>query len=418
VTVWRELPFGGASISGTPAVGETLHAAAPAGAALQWVRAGSPIAGAAGSDYEVQSVDQGYELSCRITPTGLIVPGTPLPPRPTLTRIAFWGDSYTAGANNGDSPATRFSTVAAAALGVGEDNGGISGQNNFFDFGASGEILGRVYNLFQSPAAAPYTPNWMCSTVQLSVNNLNHASLATNPAACAACVVASVRRLRTTGCYAVQRDSAMYTLVGPTDDLGASTEFLDDGSWTLAVPEDFPGGRLRAVGRKFAASGAVETITVDDADVPAGSVDNHDGVVESPYTEPWQLGIPGIPPGAHSVRGDVSSVVVNEQFMGVDFEAAGVAPPLVIVLNCPRCPAYPVIADNTPTDAQVTAMNAALASQLATEFSSDASVPVLIDVDALLGKDPANFGADGLHPNATGNQIIADAIVAAVEENY
>ncbi|WP_298690166.1 hypothetical protein [uncultured Sphingomonas sp.] len=63
------------SISGTPAVGQTLSAAvgswtgAPSGYAYQWRRAGSAIAGASASSYVVVSADAGSALGVQISAT-------------------------------------------------------------------------------------------------------------------------------------------------------------------------------------------------------------------------------------------------------------------------------------------------------------------------------------------------------------
>ncbi len=61
------------TVSGTPAVGQTLSCStgawggAPSGFGYVWLRDGSPIAGQTGSTYLAQAVDRGHSLSCRVT---------------------------------------------------------------------------------------------------------------------------------------------------------------------------------------------------------------------------------------------------------------------------------------------------------------------------------------------------------------
>jgi hypothetical protein len=90
----------GPSLSGTGEVNEVLTCrpgrwtGAPApSATFQWLRNGSPIAGAAGPEYKIGSEDRGYLLSCRVTESNGVgsapeatSAGVPIPgnqPRPT-----------------------------------------------------------------------------------------------------------------------------------------------------------------------------------------------------------------------------------------------------------------------------------------------------------------------------------------------
>jgi Tfp pilus assembly protein FimV len=106
----------------------------------------------------------------------------------------------------------------------------------------------------------------------------------------------------------------------------------------------------------------------------------------------------------------VSSISTVENINGADFATTSL--PLVIVLNTARAPVYPG-GEHSTTGADVVASNAAVASMISTEFSSDHNV-VLIDIDALLGANPANFGSDSIHPGDAGTALISSAIATAV----
>jgi hypothetical protein len=334
--------------------------------------------------------------------------GTPVAGRGTLTDLAFFGDSFTAGANNTDDVSTRFSTVAAGLLGVTEHNFGVGGVGNYIN--SNGQyIASQVTGNVVPPAAAPYAAAYRSAVIQASINNLNRTALNADPTIVATHLATSIRRLRAVGRYDIINNSALFSHTGSI----SGDRATGNATWTLNVPSDFPGGVLRVYGAKFTGQGGVETFTVDGS--AAGTITNKDAVVPATYSEPWDFALPSLSAGAHTVVGTISSVTSNEFISGVDFEGAG-TPPLVIVCGAARAPGYPGGAVAI-TDAKVLELNSDVASMLSAQFSGATGI-VTVSFDTVLGKNGANFGADTIHPNVTGNSLLAHAIADAITANY
>lgn len=334
--------------------------------------------------------------------------GTPVAGRATLTDLAFFGDSFTAGANNTDDISTRFSTVASGTLGVTEHNTAVGGTGNYFN--SNGQyIASRVLSNTSPPAVAPYAPTWTCAVIQVSINNLNRTALNADPTIVAKHLATSIRRLRAAGRYDIINNSALFSHTGSI----SGDRATGNATWTLNVPSDFPGGVLRVYGAKFTGQGGVETFTVDGS--AAGSITNKDAVVPATYSEPWDFALPSLSAGAHTVVGTISSVVTNEFISGVDFEGPN-PQPLVIVCGAAQAPGYPGGAVAI-TDAKVVELNGDVTSMLAAQFPSDSAV-VFVSFDTILGKNSANFGSDTIHPNPTGNALLANGIVSAINAHY
>lgn len=339
-----------------------------------------------------------------------------------LTSILFAGDSFTAGGNNGDSTTTRFAsqtiTKLNAALGwsATENNVGSGGARQFLNVGSGITAIGtQVYQAVTLPSAAPYVSPIQCAVIQASINNLNWTETIADIAGTIMFALKhQIHYLRSGGAY--------HALGGKVTYGGSYTTILEtDGNWgtgvkraqangdtaSLAVPSDFPGGTLYIAGPKTKSFGGVETVVLDS--VTNGTSNNKDAVITE-GSQPWVYPLPSLAAGTHTVGLTTSSIASVDNFNGAYFEAA--VPPYVIVLNTARSPIYPG-GTHTTTDTDVTNSNTGLTTMMSSEFSG-ATRLVVIDVDTILGKITGNFGADGIHPNSTGNGLIADAIVSAI----
>lgn len=333
-----------------------------------------------------------------------------------LSAVAFYGDSFTSGVPNGGAGgpsdlAHRFSTLTTDVLDVTEENHGVGGARNHL---AAGNILTNVYQTTAPPSSAPYGPAHEVAVVQASINNLNLDPVIANLGIVTDALKRAIHRLRAGGTYEVlggvtwSFQGSWVDVVTDTANSGTGIKraFTNGDAWTLTTPADFPGGVLRVYGPKATGFGAVETITVDGS--PHGSIDNRGATIQS-GSQAWAYPIT-LTAGAHAVHGVVSSISTVENINGADFKATD--PPLVVVLNTARAPVYPG-GEHSTTDADVVASNAAVASMLSSEFGGDPDV-VLIDVDALLGANPVNFGSDSIHPGDAGTALMATAISNAV----
>jgi len=413
--VWRVLPFGGgegggveAVITGTPEPGQTLHVNAPDGAVLQWLKNGAPISGATTSSYLVGVGDAGAQISCRVSKATAAVD---VPPG-ALTNAAFFGDSFTAGSPGPSDLAHRFSSLAAGLLGVTEDNFGVGGARQAL---TDNQILTQIYQHTPLTAEPPYAPTFTVGVVQVSINNLNNNSMHNDLGIVTRSLRRAIERLRAGGSFEAHTgaewtfDGSWSNVTEPTTSTGGGIRraSANGATWGLAVPDTFPGGTLRFYGYKLPGYGAVETFTVDG--VEHGSVDNRGSTIAGAGGEPWEYRI-ALSPGAHDITGVVSSISSFEWLNGADFEAG--QKPLVIVLNTARAPAYPG-SDHPITDQDVADSNAAVTAMISTVYGSDNRV-VLVDIDAVLNKDPSRFGVDQIHPNDIGAALIAQAIADEV----
>lgn len=338
---------------------------------------------------------------------------------PSLTAVAFFGDSFTDGNTNGDPQSVRFATKTAALLSVTELNYGKGGaRQNLNRVSGAADILTQVYQAAQPRSSAPYAPMYQAAVIQCSINNLNLNTVHADLTIVTRALLRAIRRIRAAGSYEALPstggpwtfDSGSWTDV-PTIDANTGTGIeratANGCRSTVVLPGDFPGGQLRVYGPMTQGFGAIETFTVDTA--ANGTSDNRGSALQS-GSQPWEHKTGPLIAGAHTVRSTVGSINTVENINGADFETA--ARPLVIVLNTARSPNYPG-GEYSMTDADVNNSNAAVTTALLKEFGSDHRV-ILLDMDAVLARNPANFGADGVHPNSTGTSLIAAAIASAI----
>jgi lysophospholipase L1-like esterase len=345
-------------------------------------------------------------------PGGLVLLDAPV----VVESVAFYGDSFTFGVPNGGQGgpsdlAHRYSTLTAGLLDATEENHGIGGARNHL---STGYILTNVYQTTAPPSVAPYGPVHQVAVIQVSINNLNLNPVIANLGIITDALKRAIHRLRAAGTYEALGGAA-WSWTGSWQDVptltantgtGVKRAFTNGDAWTLAVPADFPGGVLRVYGPKATGFGAVETITVDGA--AHGTIDNRTATIQS-GSEAWAYPI-ALSAGAHTVHGVVSSISTVENINGADFALP--TRPFVVVLNTARAPVYPG-GEHTTTGADVVASNAAVAAMLSSEFAGDPDV-ALVDIDALLGANPANFGSDSIHPGNAGTALMAAAISEAI----
>ncbi len=143
------------SISGTPAVGETLFCSQgvwegnPAGYTYAWLRDGSSIAGQTASTYTVQIADQGHAISCAVTATNstgeYTIIGLPTATYKVTFKTNSQAGNYLTQYFNGVSSSDAATTVSVRAGSV------TAGVDAAMPLG--GQIVGRVTDA-ADPAAA------------------------------------------------------------------------------------------------------------------------------------------------------------------------------------------------------------------------------------------------------------------------
>ena len=334
-----------------------------------------------------------------------------------MTGISFYGDSFTDGTGASDG-AHKFSTLVANELGMTEHNYGAGGarQNLNLESGTIPYILLQVYQSTTVPRSAPYASAAETSVIQVSINNLNLTEfLANSFGIVTKSLSRAIQRIRAGGGWEGLA-GAPFTYAGTVDDTieadantgtGYKKAWTNGSTWTLVLPSDFPGGEVDVYGPKTASYGGTWTVTLD------GSA--HGSIVNSNATatfgsEPWVYKLSGLTSGTHTIVGTLSAVATVEQFNGADFKAG--TSPLIIVLNTCRTTTYPG-GTHTTTDTDVNNSNAAVATMLATDYPSDPKI-VFVDIDSVIAKNAGRLAVDGIHPNDTGHQLIADAIVSAI----
>lgn len=348
--------------------------------------------------------------------------GSPTIPgqRDPLTAVSFFGDSFTAGGTNGDPLSVRFASQTCALLGVTENNHGIGGarQGLFVNSGVGDDILLQVYQNIAPPSSTPYAPVVQAAVISCSINNLTEQAYVDDLSIGITMVRRGIERIRAAGGYEAL-DAGWTFPAGtweqiPATDANTGTGVMraesNGATWQFVVPADFPGGVLRVYGPKIAGFGAIESITVDGGSPT--SVDNTDATVTQ-GSQPWSFDAT-LSSGAHTIAGAISSLNTVEEVNGADFEISQV--PVVCVLNTAHSPNYPGGA-HTITDQNVTDQNTQLANMLSNVYGADPNV-IPVDMDAILGDDPANFGADGIHPNQTGAGLIAAALADAISARF
>ncbi len=120
-----------------------------------------------------------------------------------------------------------------------------------------------------------------------------------------------------------------------------------------------------------------------------------------------------VPAGAHIVRCSIGGVERGANLVGWEVESHRNG--LVVLLEQPRLQSYDAYrvahTSFTPTDRGAVALNRAIAA-VAAEFDDHV---VVVDTDRVIGDRSRYFQADGLHPTATGDRLIAAAIESRVD---
>lgn len=122
----------------------------------------------------------------------------------------------------------------------------------------------------------------------------------------------------------------------------------------------------------------------------------------------------GLTAGAHTIVLTVTAIDATDKSAALIFYGYGLETPTSILwCNIPHLP-------NGFANANITAQNLDTAAVIAgtaapvgtsTQEPSVDSLVQLIDIDTIMGSDPANFLSDDLHPNALGHRRIADELI-------
>jgi hypothetical protein len=407
------------TISGTPAVGQTLHCVAPTGAGFQWKRASTNIPSAVAADYTVTSLDQGKDVTCvaSIPSNVLTVPGAPL-------TIEFAGDSFAGSLTDGLTDIhNNFAYLTATALGAAIANYAQGGARNVLKSPAgSNQIPVQVYQkdgAHELPASAPYAASYPIAVVQASINNLTLNAIVADLSIVTDSVKRSIHHLRAGGNY-LALNTARWSYTGTWADIitqdansgtGVKRSTANGSTATLTTPSDFPGGTLRVYGPKLKGFGAIFSFTVDGSN--AGTLDVTNATLETgDGSQTWEKELT-VAAGVHTIVltvGSLTNGVVN--INGADFDAP--SPPLVIVMGATRAPNYPG-GEHAVTNQNVLDMNTAVQSMLTASFPSNPKV-IYFNMDAILapGGVPQSagahvfFGPDDIHPNEVGAAAIAN----------
>lgn len=190
---------------------------------------------------------------------------------------------------------------------------------------------------------------------------------------------------------------------------GCEYSATNGSTFTWKSPAGFPGGTV-AIHTYVDATGfgATHTWTLNGNAVGAL---NTVGMQKGPRTQRF-VNIPADAAGGNQViQCTISGFVGFTCIIGWHLERA--APPLITLMKQPLPPSYAIYGAPTapwthvPTDADVGNLNAALVA-VAAEFDTFVT---LVDIQALLNRNPALFLADGLHP---GTAPAIDMCVAAI----
>lgn len=187
-------------------------------------------------------------------------------------------------------------------------------------------------------------------------------------------------------------------------------------SVTITLMSDFPGGTI-ALGLVGAAGpfGGTVAFSGTASAGTAGSLSTSNIMPQASVTHGAMVSrISGLT-AADAGKTITATVTALDASGEVDFDywqVEAAEPPLFVWCNVPRLrdPAayagFPVVL----SDADIANVNADIAA-VVDEFDS---AVVLADIDAALGKDPALFAPDGVHPNELGARAVAEAIVSAI----
>lgn len=336
----------------------------------------------------------------------------------STTRIAVttetYGHSFATG--QGVTSAQRASGLLAASLGAREINRGISGT----------ELTNDVYN-------AHYGNGWsqrhLFRKSSLSLPQVIIDWQGLNDIAKYGAGAAALNAYK----YSLRGVLRYYRQVARAVDTSASvayggtgwTAFNDPGGWTwhytatngttitITTPANFPGGSLDLIFASLSNCGGIWTASVDGG---AGTaLDTRPGAFTANDAVPVVKQLTGLTPGAHTIVLTSSAITFRTAFWGWAIPAQ--RPPIVLVplVNYPyNATYYATVGDGSgrtdPSHADIDALNAAITSVIA-EFDK---YVIGVDTESLFLTNPANFQADGLHPNVAGHALVATALGAKV----
>ena len=119
-----------------------------------------------------------------------------------------------------------------------------------------------------------------------------------------------------------------------------------------------------------------------------------------------------VPAGAHVIRCQIGDLQGGANLVGWKVESRRTG--LVILVEQPRLTSFDVYriihAPFIPTNRGVLALNRTIAA-VAAEFDTHV---IVVNADRVIGRRQRYFQADGLHPTATGDRLIAAAIESVI----
>jgi acetyltransferase-like isoleucine patch superfamily enzyme len=182
----------------------------------------------------------------------------------------------------------------------------------------------------------------------------------------------------------------------------------DGASFTVSVPERFPGGTVALGFVAASGSGARHAFTLDGE--PAGVLDTRGITDQLGHRVGAVMRLPGVSPGPHEIVCRVTSCAGDTAF---DYWQLESEPALPVLLPL----AYPMLDwrpydgwPHRPTEAGVAALNDLIVG-VAAEFGAQA---ITVDTVSVMRAEDAVFGSAGTYPNDAGHAALARACAAAL----
>ncbi len=306
-----------------------------------------------------------------------------------------YGHSYMAG--TGLAPDDTFLALVCRSYGLPAANQGIGGSS----------IQSR---LLATLGTVPSSARTQLSIVMWGINDL--AAFGPSLGGYRAALRLLVSRLRTAAddIHSYQDPSVKFT--GHWVDAPGEKVTIAPGAFTWRSPASSRDGDVAFIVMARQGFGARYRFTVDGRG--AGTFDTRGlapGAPSPDVSTPVAYRV-AVPAGPHVVRCRIDDVQRGANLVGWERESPRTG--LVVLVEQPRLPSYAAYqllhAPFTPSDHSVLALNRTIAA-VAAEFDDHV---ITVDTDRVIGGQPRYFQADGLHPTAAGDRLIAAAIESAV----
>lgn len=313
----------------------------------------------------------------------------------TVSGCTGYGHSYVAG--TGLAPDDTFLALVCRRYGLPVVNQGIGGSS----------IQSR---LLATLGTVPPSARTQLSIVMWGINDLG--AFGPSLGGYRAALRLLVSRLRTAiGDIHSYRDPAV-TFDGSWVDAAGEKVTTRAGAFTWRSPASFAGGDVAFIVTARPGFGARYAFTLDGH--RAGTFDTR-GLAPAPPAPDVSTPVGyrvAVPAGAHVIRCQIGDLERGANLVGWQVEARRTG--LVVLVEQPRLKSYDVYriihAPYIPTNRSVLALNRTIAA-VAAEFDNHV---IVVNADRMIGGRQRYFQADGLHPTATGDRLIAGAIESAI----